>query len=173
MTKAIVYIHGLDSSPISNTAIAIKDHFKDINVIIPRIDHRSDPLDIKAQIDELVDELDKFRSVVVIGSSAGGFWADYLAAKYMVTTVLINPSLQPATTYSKFGIHAEYFPAYAEIEAFSDEPRLTAVAFSGELDDVIPTSIVKRHYKYPIMLKNEGHRIQDLTPIFDMVHSMI
>jgi predicted esterase YcpF (UPF0227 family) len=144
-----------------------------MNVIIPKMDHRADPKDIKAQIDDLVVELDKFRNVVVIGSSAGGFWADYLAAKYYFKVVLINPSLQPATTYSKFGIHPEYFPTYAEIEATSEEPRLTAVAFSGEIDDVIPTAIVKRHYKYPIMLKNEGHRIQDLTPIFDMVHSMI
>ena len=54
-----------------------------------------------------------------------------------------------------------------------DFTRRNIVAFVGENDDVVPVSHVHTHYKTPIILKGEGHRLNDLYPIIDMIKSMV
>lgn len=174
MKSTVVYIHGFDSSPASETAQAIKKRFHAEKFICPHINHRDDPDNIKKQMDALAAKLRNEDDPVVVGSSAGGLWADYMAAMYGFKTVLINPALRPSILFKKFNLPEAYIKKYAALEKLvTGKHRHVSVAFSGDKDDIVPTEHVKTHYANPIMLKGEGHRLKDLTPVHNMVGAMI
>lgn len=173
MKTTIVYIHGWGSSPQGATAVDLKNHFSEENFISPHIDYTRDPDLIKKQMDSLGKILMK-KDAVVIGSSAGGFWADYIGSIYGIKTVLINPSLRPATNFIKYNLPDNYYTKYSKLQNdIKDHARHHIVAFAGEKDDIVPLSHIQTHYKNPIMLKGEGHRLKDLSPIIEMIKSMI
>lgn len=174
MKSTVVYIHGYGSSPASDTAKHLKEAFPTEKFVCPHIDHSQDPDKIKAQMDKLAKQLTNHDDVVVVGSSAGGFWADYLGSVYGFKTVLVNPSLRPATNYKKYNLPSEYYDKYALMQDWiKKHARHHMVAFAGDKDDVVPLEHVKTHYKNPIMLKGEGHRLKNMTPVVKMVQSMI
>ena len=174
MKSTIVYIHGYGSGPDGTTAQDIKKAFPTEKFLCPHIDHSADPDAIKAQLDKFAKTLGKHDDVIIVGSSAGGFWADYLGAVYGFKTVLVNPSLRPATNYKKYNLPSAYYAKYADMQEWiKHHARHHMVAFAGDKDDVVPIDHVKTHYSNPIMLKGEGHRLSDMTPVVKMVRSMI
>jgi len=112
MKSVIVYIHGYGSGPDSNTAQELKNAFPTEDFICPQFDHSQDPDFIKAQVDELAKQLATYNDVIVVGSSAGGFWADYLGCVYGFKTVLVNPSLCPATNFRKYNLPESHYDKY-------------------------------------------------------------
>lgn len=174
MKSTIIYIHGLDSSPDAQTAQSIRAHFKGEKFIMPHVDHRSDPDKIRAQMDALGKSLSHEDDPIVVGSSAGGLWADYMAIKFGYKTVLINPALKPTLMFPGFGIPEKFIAKYAKLEALvAGKPRHNVVVFSGDKDEIVPTSVVNTHYKKPTILKGEGHRLKNTKPVFDMIQKMI
>lgn len=174
MKSNIVYIHGWGSSPKSSTAIEIKSAFPNETFMCPKVDHSQSPKVTQAQMDKLGKSLMNHPDAVVVGSSAGGFWADYIGSVYGIKTVLINPSLHPSSNFKKFNLPDAYYKEYAEIEKFvKSHHRHHMVAFAGEKDDVVPMKLVKTHYKKPIVLKDEGHRLKDMSPVVKMIQAMI
>lgn len=173
MKSAIIYIHGYGSGPESSTAKVLAAAFPTESFFCPQLDHSQDPDLIKDQLYEFIGKITD-KDIISVGSSAGGFWADYLGATYGIKTVLINPSLCPATNYKKYNLPSLYYDKYAKMqEELKPYPRHHMVAFAGDQDDVVPLEHVKTHYKNPIMLKGEGHRLNDMTPVVKMVQSMI
>jgi predicted esterase YcpF (UPF0227 family) len=174
MKSTIVYIHGYGSGPTGSTAQDIKKSFPSEKFLSPKIDHSQDPDLIKAQMDKLAKTLTNHNDVIIVGSSAGGFWADYLGAVYGFKTVLVNPSLRPATNYKKYNLPAEYYEKYIKLQDWlKHHTRHHMVAYAGDKDEVVPLEHVKTHYKNPIMLKGEGHRLKNMTPVVKMIQSMI
>lgn len=174
MKSTVVYIHGYGSDPSGSTAQDIKKSFPREKFLSPKIDHSQDPDLIKKQMDTFAKTLGKHDDVIVVGSSAGGFWADYLGAVYGFKTVLVNPSLRPATNYKKYNLPSEYYTKYAELQDWlKHHARHHMVAFAGDKDEVVPLEHVKTHFKNPIMLKDEGHRLKNMTPVVKMIQSMI
>lgn len=175
MKSTIVYIHGYGSSPASDTAVKFKNEFKDEHFLCPHINHDLDPYTTKKQfIDAFADKLKNHDDVVVIGSSMGGFWADYMAVTHGFKAVLINPALKPSVTMKRFDAPDKYIKHYAEIEDFiKPHSRHFIVTFYGSDDEIIPIDHIHQHYKNPIILKGETHRISNMKPVFDMVKKMI
>lgn len=174
MKSTIVYIHGFGSSPSSDTAKQIKDAFHSEKFVCPHIDHSQNPDKIKAQIDKLAKQLTNHDDVVIVGSSAGGFWADYLGSVYGFKAVLVNPSLRPATNYKKYNLPSSYYDKYTKLQTLiRNHTRHHIVSFAGDKDEVVPLEHVKTHYKNPIMLKDEGHKLKNMTPVIQMIQTMI
>lgn len=174
MKSTVVYIHGFDSSPNSSTAQVLRTHYSHEKFLCPAIDHRSDPDKLQAQFDALGKRLMRQDDVVVVGSSAGGLWADYMAIKYGLKTVLINPALSPSTLFPSFDLPAEYIVKYKKLERYLEgRPRHHTVVFSGTGDDVVPSSVVKHHHKNTRLLAGVGHRLTDYKPVFAAVDSFI
>lgn len=174
MKSTVVYIHGYGSSPASDTAQQLKHAFPTEKFLCPQIDHSADPDKIKAQLDKLAKTLDKHDDVIIVGSSAGGFWADYLGSVYRFKTVLVNPSLRPATNYRKYNLPDAYYDKYEKLQTWlQTHSHHHMVAFVGDKDEVVPLNHVQTKYKKPIMLKGEGHRLSNMTPVIKMVQSMV
>lgn len=98
MNKPIyIYVHGFNSSPQSMKAQLFLRYMQaqgcGDQVLIPELSHW--PEQAMAQLVLLVEEHSE-HSVILLGSSLGGFYSTWLTEHYAhVRTVLINPSVRP------------------------------------------------------------------------------
>lgn len=95
----IIYIHGFGGSGQGSKAKQFRDYFKSIGepFISPSLSYVPD-LAIKT-LEELIESY--HGDVNIIGSSLGGYYTMYLAQKYQLKAVLINPSINPHITLSR------------------------------------------------------------------------
>jgi len=94
----IIYIHGFGSHGLGSKANAFRSYFQDKGeaFIAPSLSTIPD-LAIQT-LEELIESYDE---VKLIGSSLGGFYTLYLAQKYGLKALLINPSIYPYITLKK------------------------------------------------------------------------
>ena len=96
MQKNILYIHGFNSSPLSikaeQTRQYFQQHFPSINFICPQL--ATSPNEAVSQLESIL-KVSKKEVWFIMGSSLGGYFATYLANKYQVPAVLINPAIKP------------------------------------------------------------------------------
>jgi predicted esterase YcpF (UPF0227 family) len=93
-----IYIHGFGSHGYGSKANILREYYKSIDrpFIAPSLSFI--PALAIGTLEELVQS---YEEVNLIGSSLGGFYALYLASKYNLKTVLINPSIYPYETLKK------------------------------------------------------------------------
>lgn len=94
----IIYIHGFSSHGLGGKARALRTYYaeKEETFIAPSLSYV--PELAMQTLEELISACG---DVKLIGSSLGGYYALYLAEKYDLKTVLINPSVYPYKTLSK------------------------------------------------------------------------
>jgi hypothetical protein len=101
----IVYLHGFNSSPqsvkgraIARAAAALRDPPL---FYMPDLAHRPAQAmrDVCAWIDAAAVDP---RSLALVGSSLGGYYATWLAERYDVRAVVINPAIRPAADLRPF-----------------------------------------------------------------------
>ncbi len=92
----LIYIHGFGGSGEGVKAKLFREYFKECDVpfISPSLSYVPD-LAIKT-LEELIESYPG--DVKLIGSSLGGYYTMYLAQKYDLKAVLINPSINPHIT---------------------------------------------------------------------------
>ena len=92
----MLYIHGFNSSPQSMKAELSRNFFAqnypDINFHCPQI--ASSPSAAITQLEGIIAREPK-ATWLLMGSSLGGYFATYLAEKYQLQAVLINPAVKP------------------------------------------------------------------------------
>lgn len=119
--SVLIYIHGFLSSPLSYKAQQTQQWLArkrpDVRYICPQLTPY--PEQARRMLEELVESLLP-EHVGVMGSSLGGFWATWLAEKYDLRALLINPAVSPWT----------FMPSYLEVDLKSyhteDTYRLSA-----------------------------------------------
>jgi len=95
----IIYIHGFGSSGLGGKALQFRDYFKEkaLSFVAPSLSYVPElAMDTLEQLIESYDE-----EVTLIGSSLGGFYAIYLAEKYGLKAVLINPAVDSSKTLKR------------------------------------------------------------------------
>ncbi len=95
MTSNILYLHGFQSSPLSFKARLISDRIgqeREFRYFCPQL-----PLSPAKSIEIARHCIDAYspESVVVIGSSLGGYYANWLAEQYHCRAILLNPVIDP------------------------------------------------------------------------------
>ena len=128
MTTAILYIHGLNSSPASTkasqltaamTALGLQAQLR-----VPALHHH--PRQAIAQLEALITELGR---PVLVGSSLGGYYATHLAERHGLKALLINPAVCPHRLFDGYlgpqrnhysgetwNLTADHVTALAELE---------------------------------------------------------
>ncbi len=92
----ILFIHGFGSSGRSTKAGITKRFFTEERVYAPSLPYI--PTLAIETLEDLIEICQKRgEEVYLIGSSLGGFYANYLSTKYGLKAVLINPSLNAPT----------------------------------------------------------------------------
>jgi len=93
---SIVYLHGFRSSPASIKATRLREHVAALasppRLHVPALDHR--PAAAIAQVVEWV-ERHAAAPLTFVGSSLGGFYANWLAERFDARAVMINPAVRP------------------------------------------------------------------------------
>lgn len=95
----IIYLHGFASSHYSVKAQKFLEYFDD-EIITPSLN--TIPNLAINTVEQLIEAFLKTENVHLIGSSLGGFYALYLANKYNLKAVLINPAVNPHATLSRY-----------------------------------------------------------------------
>ncbi len=103
----IIYIHGFGSSGHGGKASLFREYFED-EVIAPSLSYVPNlAIDTLEQLIEML--LEKGETVGLVGSSLGGYYSIYLANKYDLKAVLINPAIYPYKTLDKIGMARNYY----------------------------------------------------------------
>ena len=103
----IIYIHGFGSSGFGGKATLFNEYFND-DILLPSLSYVPN-LAIHT-LEQLIEVfINRGETVHLIGSSLGGYYAIYLANKYDLKAVLINPAIYPFKTLDKIGMAMNYF----------------------------------------------------------------
>lgn len=96
----ILYIHGFNSSPLSEKAeisrLYFKEYHPNVTFHCPQIANH--PKIAITQLEQIIQQAsgeDTSQEWFFIGSSLGGYFSTYLAEKYNRPAVLINPAVKP------------------------------------------------------------------------------
>jgi predicted esterase YcpF (UPF0227 family) len=172
---AIIYFHGYGSNGNSRTAEFIKSAYPDYAVITPTYNTKN--------ANEAIDDLYKvvyqamkdYECIFFVGSSLGGFIANYFSNKYSIPTVLINPCLDPVKRLQKYNpqdkVDCESFAKYD----LSDINGIPKVVILGKKDSVIPYQTFMERYnsRYQIFINESmGHRTtskEDIIPAINQI----
>jgi predicted esterase YcpF (UPF0227 family) len=92
--KNLIYIHGFGSCGVGEKSKKIKNFF-DFQTLTPNLP--PSPKEAINVLDSIITP-----DSILIGSSLGGYYAMYLAEKYALIAILINPSLKPYKTLKPY-----------------------------------------------------------------------
>lgn len=125
---ALLYIHGFLSSPLSFKARQTQDwlaaNHPEIDFYCPQLPPY--PAQTRAILESLVEHLLP-QPVYLMGSSLGGFWATWLAEKYNLRAVLINPAVNPQN----------FMPEYLEVDLKSYHTDDSYRLHAGHIDEIV------------------------------------
>jgi predicted esterase YcpF (UPF0227 family) len=170
----IINLHGFGSAGDSPKSRALKDVFGENAVISP--DLPIDPDDVIAMVGNFVHESKRY-PIVFVGTSLGGFYANYFAQRYDAPCVLINPCTQPSKTLvarlgknknyltgQEFEITERHLTTFAAMEhAIEDKNGALISLFLSEDDAVLDPAIALQYFpftKTKVVTKDGGHRFE-------------
>ena len=97
----IIYLHGFNSTGQSAKGQYLKQHLHDIRVLTPTYHYQ--PQQAITDLQELVQSsMQHSERLLLVGSSLGGYYAQYLSRQFDINAVLINPALQPMITLDNY-----------------------------------------------------------------------
>ncbi len=177
----ILYIHGFASCGNSNKTKLLRENFD--RVLCP---------DIPVDPDEAISFLQKLVVVndvsLIIGSSLGGFYAAYLAEKFQVKTVLLNPSTQPFLTLAPYIGTNEFFCSAETFEWTKEHiTKLFSYAISKDSikapllvllqkgDEILDYTKAEDVYKaYQVIVQEGGnHRFENLDEYLGLIREFM
>jgi predicted esterase YcpF (UPF0227 family) len=96
----LVYLHGFRSSPNSTKAVMTGEAVRAISTLDNFYEWYCPQLLASPQksIDMVIEHIDQSKPdrIVIIGSSLGGFYTNYLAEKYQCKGIVLNPAVYAA-----------------------------------------------------------------------------
>ena len=120
----LVYLHGFRSSPRSSKAVMTGEAVKALATADNPIEWYCPQLlaSPKQSMEMVIQHIDQTKAdqIIVIGSSLGGFYANYLAEKYGCKAVALNPAVRAARELAP---HVGMMTAYDSDEPFDFRPE--------------------------------------------------
>lgn len=178
----VVYLHGFRSSPRSSKAVMTGDAIQSMSTEDNPIDWycpqlTASPRESMDMVERYIENSQHDR-LVVIGSSLGGYYANYLAEKYGCKGVALNPAVRaPKELASHVGMLTSYDtgepydfrPEYIDqlkdlqIEAISNPSRYFLMAAKG--DELLDWQEMVEFYKgaEQLVLEGSDHGISEYS----------
>ena len=176
----LVYLHGFRSSPRSSKAVMTGDAVKALSTADNSMEWYCPQLlaSPKQSMDMVTKHIDQSKAdrIVVIGSSLGGFYTNYLAEKYGCKALALNPAVYAArelaphvgmmTAYDSdepFDFRPEYIDELKalQIEGISNPSRYFLIAAKG--DELLDWREMSEFYQgaKQLVLEGSDHGIAD------------
>jgi len=133
----ILYIHGYGGHGLGVKSSQLREycHKQNIAFLAPSLSYIPD-LAIQT-LEEIIENLQE--DITLVGSSLGGFYAIYLATKYKLKAVLINPSIFP---YETLLLTKGNFPHYYDGSRFEWNDAHIQSLLNYEVKDVDDTNFM-------------------------------
>ena len=190
MPPKLIYLHGLNSAPQSTKAQQLKARVDALpaaerpQLHIPALPHR--PSEAIALVVRVIDEIGP-QGLTIIGSSLGGYYATWLAERYVneaVRAVLINPTTGPArdlrpylgtqrnlytgAEYEMTGDHLREF-LRLKVDRLTAPERYYLMVETG--DEVLDYRLAIRHYAgaYQLVLGGGDHSFVNFGQHIDSI----
>jgi predicted esterase YcpF (UPF0227 family) len=183
MTRTLlVYLHGFRSSPNSSKAVATREAVRALSSTAHTYEWYcpqllASPKHSMEMVIQHIDHSDADR-IVVIGSSLGGFYTNYLAEKYQCKGIALNPAVYAArelephvgmmTAYDSdepFDFKAEYIDELRalQVNQITDPGRYFLIAAKG--DELLDWTEMVAFYSgsKQLVLEGSDHGIADYT----------
>ncbi len=177
----ILYLHGFSSCGIGNKSLALETYFGSDSIVSP--DLPPSPIDAIYTAEEILQssEFD-----LIIGSSLGGFYATYLAEKYSMKGVLLNPSTQPWETLAPyvgwqkrfcdeevFEFKSVYLEQLKTLQVAPNKGKYLLLLQSG--DEVLDYTKAQSLYnRYRVIVEYGGnHRFENIDDYLLMIENFI
>jgi predicted esterase YcpF (UPF0227 family) len=176
----LVYLHGFRSSPRSSKAVMTGEAVKALATAENAIDWYCPQLlaSPKKSMELVTEYIDQSRAdrMIVIGSSLGGFYTNYLAEKYGCKAIALNPAVRAArelaphvgmmTSYDSdepFDFRTEYIDELKalQVERISNPDRYFLIAAKG--DELLDWREMSQFYEgaKQLILEGSDHGIAD------------
>jgi len=156
----ILYIHGYNGNPLGDKYDKLRQCYPEAEILAPQ--HDSIPQNVFHLLDGIASGLDAHDDLIV-GTSLGGFWANFFSLRYGVRAVLVNPVVSPVKRLNFLG--CTFAADYAAFEKPDDSPhRPAAIVLLAEDDEVLPYREALDHFSGACdvrILKSGGHRMKD------------
>ena len=174
----LIYLHGFRSIPHGQKYFELKRMFPDVEVITPDYFPHNPKVAAKL-LTQLIDSIDE--DVVVIGTSLGGFWARWCAAKLNVKSILINPQFKPYTIpvgqYTQYRTGNVLTVTDGALDQFidydvTDGYYVTCIAMDDDLID-IPYVIEECANRQYVKFETGGHRFEDFERLKPIISDMM
>lgn len=125
MTKTlVVYLHGFRSSPRSSKAVLTGESVKALSTVNQSFEWYCPQLlaSPKASMDMVIERIEAstYDRLVIMGSSLGGYYANYLAEKYGCKAVALNPAVRAPRELAP---HVGMLTAYDTNEPYDFRPE--------------------------------------------------
>ena len=178
----IFYFHGFNSGEQSSTFNRIKAVFPYTTLVKYNfMEHEKAYKEIDTFLrNQVLDDV----TTVFVGSSLGGYWANLFCSIFGIQTILINPSLNPGDSLLKY--LGEEFICDGITYRFTEEhatgyknnllriyPRVVFIGLQDDVVDYHETERILGEHAEFIYLTNEGHQLQDLQPILEMIPRLV
>ena len=190
----LLYLHGLNSSARSHKALVLREALAPVDVIAP--DYPAyDPHRAVATLTPVLQDLTRRGPApLVVGSSMGGFYGQYLARRFPVSHLfLINPALTPwalladyagttmttarGETYTLSPEHIGATRAYGiDAPCDGDDDGVPTTLFLDRGDEVIDCRIAERLYRHcgrVLVYPGGDHAFQHLDDAIDVIRETL
>ncbi|TYL47160.1 YqiA/YcfP family alpha/beta fold hydrolase [Marinomonas sp. IMCC 4694] len=147
----LLYIHWFNSSDRSHKATVLMDAAAKMGqpnaVLSPCLSWQ--PAKAIAQLEAMIEK-NLSQGVTLIGSSLGGFYAAFLAEKYHLNTVLVNPAVQAPTLLTRHLGHQQ--------NPYTNEAYELTGAHMLELENLVIAQPTPKRYW---LMVQEGDEVLD------------
>lgn len=159
----LIYLHGLNSAGSSAKAAWLREHLPDVTVLSPTYaahNATTAPAALRAFITQARAAHPGDSRLLLVGSSLGGFWAQYLAPPLGAGMVLINPALRPdesllrfcgpqrnEVTNERYELTPEQVRAMARYRLARCNPHVPTLVLLDAADEVIDYRIAEDFYR--------------------------
>lgn len=137
----LVYLHGFRSSPRSSKAVLTGEAVKALSSQDHTFEWFCPQLfaSPKMSIEMIVQHIDHSNAqhIVIIGSSLGGYYANYLAEKYHCKAVVLNPAVRAARELAP---HVGMLTTYDSNEPFDFRPEYIDELKDLQIDQITAPS---------------------------------
>ena len=138
----IIYLHGFNSTGDSAKGTFLKENLAHITVLTPT--YHFDPHCAIPFLETLIQEQgSQAQPVMLVGSSLGGYYAQYLAHQYQLKTVLINPALMPmAALHNYLGENTNFYTGEKYTLTQTHLNALLTLDVPNPCTDPVPTLVL-------------------------------
>lgn len=155
--QSVLYIHGFNSSPLSvkaqQTKKYLQSHYKHVEFFCPQV--ASSPKAALKQLEDILTSKPNHQWCLM-GSSLGGYFSTYLAEKYQLKAVLINPAVKP------YELLTDYLGE--QVNPYTNEVYQVTNSFIDDLKLLDKEKISKKHY---LLMVQTGDEVLDYQQAVD------